>query len=265
LSRPEREYATWSDHVHRELGRYLGEYHVLRAVTTDDRIGVSSGRGVCYTIEGIHPAVLRADNVTLMSLTGSFGNRAHSIHDSTIMDGDTNVGLFGRAFVKMVHLQTTGREVVANPGERRPTWFSEPPNRALVGLGVLEETSRIISKDSMLHGLHADLQDLKILVKAASSDNYIPCADMCNYLLYIPPPKGLQNHKELEIQKLIDKINARLFVIPFESLLKVKGCWLAVGTAKKAHALDYCLRRGLRVSGLCIDKTLAEELLRLSA
>jgi DNA-binding transcriptional regulator LsrR (DeoR family) len=264
LKQPHKEYAIWSDHAHRSLGHYLGAKYLRNAITTDDRIGVSSGRGVYHTIEGIYPDLLRAENVTLMSLTGSFGNRGHSAHDSKIMDGDTNVGLFGQVFGKMVHLQTTGREVVVPDNKPRPPWFSDPPGRALIGLGVLEETSRIVSKDSTLRGLEGDLQNLKALTKEASSDDYIPCADMCNYLLYIPPPPG-RVHRDAELRHLIDKINARLYVMPFQDLLRVKNCWLAVGGPTKARALHYCLTQGLQVGGLCIDKSLAEELRRLSA
>jgi DNA-binding transcriptional regulator LsrR (DeoR family) len=258
------DYATWSDHVHRVLGGYLGRVHVKPAIGSDDKIGVSSGRGVYYTIEGIFSDLIRAENATVLSLTGSFENRAHGVREPAIMDGDTNAALLALGFGRMVRLQTVGREVVVSPSDKRPAWFADPPNRALVGLGVLEPTNRILLQGSTLKPLHTELEELHQLVNEAAVDNYIPCADMCNCMIWIPPPKGVVVKHEVAIRSLIEKINSYLCVIPFERLLLVRGCWIAAGTARKASALHHCLERGLRVNGLCVDTSLAEELLRLS-
>jgi DNA-binding transcriptional regulator LsrR (DeoR family) len=261
---PISDYAAWSDHVHHVLGCYLGKI-VKPGICNDDKIGVSSGRGVYYTIEGIFEDLIRADNVTILSLTGSFGNRAHGLREPTIMDGDTNAALLALGFGRMIRLQTTGREVVVDPSLVRPLWFNDPPNRALVGLGVLEKTNRMLAESPSLVPLRGHLDELASLVAASTRENYIPCADMCNCMLWIPPPKGTTVSNEGRIRKLIDEINAKLYVIPFDNLLRVPSCWLAVGTAKKAHALHHCLQRGLRVNSLCVDTTLAKELLKLSA
>jgi DNA-binding transcriptional regulator LsrR (DeoR family) len=267
LDAPEREgdYATWSDEVHQVLGSYLGRTHLRPAICSEDSIGVSSGRGVYYTIEAIYADLIRAEDVTILSLTGSFENRAHGLHEPAIMDGDTNAALLALGFGRMVRLQTVGRGVVVEPTEQRPAWFSDPPKRALVGLGVLERTNRILLQSPTLRALNEALNELHRLVQEDCDGNYIPCADMCNCLIWVPPPKDMVVKNELEIRKLIELINTRLCVIPFEQLLKVRSCWIAAGTAKKARALHHCLAQGLQINGLCVDTTLATELLQVSA
>ena len=254
----------WSDHVHHVLGWYLGSQHVRKSMSGYPRIGVSSGRGVYYTIRGIVTDWIRTEEVTVLSLTGSFENRAHGRHEPAIMDGDTNAATLALGFARMVQLQTVGSKVVVAQSDKRPPWFDDPPSGALVGVGVLEPTNRLLQKSSTLEPLRQKLDDLQKWVSEDTNGHYIPCADMCNCLIWIPPPRGLTVKYEREIRSLIEIINGHLCVIPFKQLRRVRGCWIAAGTPKKAAALHHCLTSDLRINALCVDSELAEELLKLS-
>jgi DNA-binding transcriptional regulator LsrR (DeoR family) len=262
----EEAYANWSDGVHRMLGHFLGSTHVRHAIADDDKIGVSSGRGVSQTIEGLlqENLLIQAQGVTLVSLTGSFEMRGQGNGIPTVMDGDNNVGRLAQAFGRMISLQTTGRGIVVEPQDQdKDAWIRKLPKKAIVGVGVIEGTNRFLSKTPTLKPIRGQLDALSSIVKECSTDAYVPCADMCNYLFWVKPPKGIDvaKEKEAEIRRQIDELNKRLFVMPRDVLKTGKAdIWIAAGTPRKAAAIRQILNDGFRINALCIDTTLAQEL-----
>jgi len=263
-------YANWSDDVHRMLGLFLGSKHVRHAIADGDSIGVSSGRGVSQTIEGLlqENLLIQAQRVTLLSLTGSFEMRGQGSGLPTVMDGDNNVGRLAQAFGRMIQLQTTGRGIVVSPQDKETErgflpWVRTPPNKAIVGVGVIEGKNRLMSKTAILDPIRGQIDTLERLVKESTRDAYVPCADMCNYLFFVKPPNGVDiaKEKEAEIRRQIDELNKRLLVIPWEKLKAAQaGVWIAAGTPRKAAAIRQILNDGFRINALCIDTTLAQEL-----
>jgi DNA-binding transcriptional regulator LsrR (DeoR family) len=260
-------YAIWSDRIHQRLGHYLGSRHVRAGIRDKDVIGVSSGRGVHYTIVGVQQEgiPLQMKDVALVSLTASFGMRSQSTSDPVVMDGDNNVGHFASAFGREVRLRTTGRGLAFGSGRQEsPPWGPAAPNKAIVGIGVFERSNRLLSGPPSLAPVQAQLDQLSALVQDSTRGNYVPCADTCNALFWVPAPKGVVVSNELQIRKLIDEINKKLCAFPFEQLkTTADGVWIAAAGARKAHALLGAVRNGLLVNGLCIDASLADELLRL--
>lgn len=257
-------YPQRSDELHRRLGRCLAG-HVRSAILDGDRIGISSGRGVHHTIDGIvqdHP-LINAKGVHLLSLTGSFEMKGQSADDQVVMDGDKNVGHFAMAFSRQTTILTCGRELTIQANETRPECLSSPLTRALVGVGVSEASNRLFRQSPALKPIAGLLLRLKKLVDTSSTESYVPCADVCNRLFWVGPPKGTLVPKEAELRKLIDEINSRLCAVSLDHLKStIHGVWIAAGSPRKAHALLQLLEEGLRVNALCIDSTLAEELVR---
>jgi DNA-binding transcriptional regulator LsrR (DeoR family) len=259
------DYAQWSDDVHTQLGLTLSEF-VLDSIRANDRIGVSSGRGVYGTIAGMYHAVdkIAAEGVQLVSLSGSFEQR--SAYDPTIMDADTNVGLLAQCFTRMVRVETTGRDIMSPA----PASFKTPPKRALIGIGEASPKSRLFSEGS---ALNRDLKDALSLLRQLISDiqrdcGYLPVADTCNNLFHVsPPPKHPsqpEGAKVKKLQDLIDTINSRLCTYPIQQMKRVERCWIAAAGETKAAALGHCLsERALQVEALCLDVSLARKLLDL--
>lgn len=260
------EQPRWSDDVHCMLGRYLGKHHIRHAIVDGERLGVSSGRSVYHAIRSLldGPSLLGVERVHLSSLSGSFGMRDQSGHDPTLMDADKNLGLLAQAFSRVVNLQTCGRGIALQGGQR-PACLEEPLTRGLVGIGVLEHSNRLFSDSGALRPLRGQLDELQKLVAEATIEPYVPCADMANSLFWVPPPKGRVISQELRLRKLIDAINEHLCVVPFGNLKKAEhGLWVAAGTPRKAHAVLACLQQGFRMNALCIDSTLAQVLEKIA-
>lgn len=270
-----------SDWVHYQLGRAMSL--LLRGrIRDNDRIGVSSGRGVRYTINALAPGSTDSMRVTLMSLTGALQMRAHSLH-SVIMDGDQNVAALATHFKQEVSVRMAGCNIAE---EEATPWFEQPevrgPNKVLVGIGILEGGNRFCAQESRgglrkrpepldsVETVKALFDRLELAVakyKDRGGESSCLVADVANYFYVVEPTEPLPVELSAlveEIRALVNDINGRLKRISPERMRQAEAAWVVAGTAEKALAIHSLLKLKLfPVDCLVTDSFAAEKLLKL--
>jgi DNA-binding transcriptional regulator LsrR (DeoR family) len=234
------DFALYSDYVHFRLGQHMGASIPLW-IGAGDTIGLSSGRGVRYSINAIKQQ-LGAPDVTLLSLTGSLEMRAHAIN-SVIMDGDLNVAALATRFHK-VRCRMAACSIT---DEYAKPWFLEHgapmPDKGLVGVGVLEGQNRFLCRQPqdrrhpVLDPVKHDFDHLEGLIKSAKG---YPCCvgEIANCLFWIESRgKGQGDLPREQIQATIARINQRLRRVDLLDLKRIRSLYVVAGTEQKAHAL----------------------------
>jgi DNA-binding transcriptional regulator LsrR (DeoR family) len=293
-------FALYSDHVHFLLGKAMAQT-IPNWIERGDRIGLSSGRGVRYSINALQ-ASLNAGDVTLVSLTGGLEMRAHAQH-SVIMDGDLNVAALAARFGQPVHVQMAACEI-ADP-DAKP-WFKEPgakmPTKALVGIGVLEGRNRFCRQPKpnkqLRDGTNSDIQSLKkgaqvatfprdflerqpplgklqthldeleAFVRSAKERHEIDTiGEVANYPFYVGPPDDAgttpPSPARTDIEGTLDELGASLKCTTLAQLSQVKLLYVIAGTEQKAPAILAAMRiLRHKVHTLVTDSLAAEYLIR---
>jgi hypothetical protein len=111
------------------------------------------------------------------------------------------------------------------------------------------------------------VQIVEICKRVDATPSYVPVADICNRLFFVPPPRGvsLAAHDRRKILELIDTINSRLINVSEDQLKDIRQIILVAGTARKALAIRYLLSRPkkdrLSIRILCTDQASAKLIL----
>lgn len=287
-------FALYSDRVHFILGKAMGQLMPLW-IKDDDKIGLSSGRGVRYSINALDKTILTPKNVQLMSLTGALEMREHALH-TVIMDGDLNVAALAAHFQFPVTVHMAACDV-AKPGFL--PWFLdqsiEMPKKALVGIGVLEGRNRYCrqpktmtatpvqrdgamalardfpkefeARQEALADVEKELDALEELVRHARSNGH-PCVigELANRLFYVDPPtkpdgKPKEPPRVAEINKKIAELDEKLRCAKLDRLAGVE-LYVVAGTTQKADAIFTALTGlNLKIGTLVIDNWAAQHLL----
>lgn len=271
------------DLLHQQLGQAMAKF-IQDSISHGDTLGLGSGRGVYFTVEALRRSSdLRAQNVTIMSLTGALFPKAHSAGFSALLDADIHVALLAIGFEEQVTLKLISYPIAPDnlDAVRRNTWLDTEefarhiPNRALIGVGVLDEGHRFYelvrrhraNEPEILQPIYDDLKKLVDLAEEVKARNgYCPVADICNRLFFVEPPYGekVEPPKRQRIENVIGTLNERLLTIREDQLASIKQILLVAGTKRKALAISRLLDRdALKIEMLCTDSEAATEMLRL--
>ena len=201
-----------NDEIHARVGRAMAHSIAAGPLIRDgDIIGLGGGRGVNYAVNSpFHFPALRANGVTVVSLTGSNYARLHGGNPNVRLDADTNVSLFGPQFANEVTMRFMSYPIVAEPDDATEivkrriavNGATSSPGRitaALVGTGVFAIGHRFFQETKVRekerdHNLAPIFDLLKQLAEACrprTTPIYSPVADMANRLFYVHPPRSL--------------------------------------------------------------------------
>jgi hypothetical protein len=279
------------DLVHRHLGSAMAKFIVTNPVLqTGDVVGVGSGRGVERTIQALeYYGKLRAQHLTLMSLTGSVYSTPKSTIKGLWLDADRHVIEFAKHF----DLDNEPTQyLISHPlayatyselkRARQRVWLGAPTKgkngvpkltHVFIGVGTfasgphrfyVEASSPPNEQEPFLKPIHNELVRLKQLCEDALSSfskrkcppDYSAAAEMSNLFFYVPPPKNLAIKNEKAILECIQRINSRCLNVKEEQILGTQMLVVA-GTTRKAHALRALLDR-YPVTYLCTDADAAK-------
>jgi hypothetical protein len=275
--------------LHRELGMAMANFIAVGPVVQKgDVFGIGSGRGVEMTINALqHFGRLRAQNVTLMSLTGSVYSTPRATTKGLWLDADRHVIEFAKHFEL---IQEPTQYLICHPiahetpielkKARQRVWLGSAHapqlSHVLVGVGrfgvghhrfYVEATAGPNDQEPFLMPIHTGLVQLKLLCERAVSHfpkgrapYYSPAAEMSNFFFYVPPPRGLQIPNEKAIIDCIADINSRLLTIK-ENQIRNTLMLVVAGTREKAHAVRALLEsEAYPVTYLCTDTAAAHEI-----
>lgn len=221
----------------------------------------------------------------IMSLMGSVFPNSVGAHRELLYDSDLTASLLARCFDGLVHMRPIASPIALPPEEKEQaitrTWLGDdfdqnPPNFAIVGLGLLDSDHRfhqIARNDGaspqVLASILPNLRKLVAIVDGILGNNptYNPVADVCGRMFLVPPPRNFGHERELlEIEHLISRLNECLVTVTKTKLGKVlQKVILVAATEAKARGLFYLLRHDrMRVDQLAIDGPAARMLLRMA-
>jgi len=277
------------------LARFLVDTPLL--FRRGDVWGVGSGASLYYLVAALQELQqLRADGITIASVTGALhaSNAAGDL--AAVCDGDFHAMLFAlRVVGKLAEVPRLMRTTLACPAERRDsmlhsTWLGEwsksPVSHLICGTGVLSGGHRLHlelrprieeerkKQEAGLEPVADDLRKLSQISDELSAPSYYPVGDICNFLFYIEDPRAAARADE--IRKLVDSINRRLLTVQEKELFEVENILLIAGSEKKRCALAQLLgpdpfRRGkgneqkrLKIRCLCTDQETGKWLLESS-
>ena len=266
------------DPLHRNLGMAMAQFVATGSLfRNNDAIGVGSGRAVNVTLS-YFPDV-RAQNVTLMSLTGSVYSTPNATK-GTWLDADRHVMELAK------HFPEPKQYLICHPLAYEPdelerargrVWLghrsTRPPTQCLLGVGTVAQGHRFYleaeanedNQEPFLKPIHNMLVDLVNLCKAvaAPEQDYSPAAEMSNFFFYVPPPPNIKVPQEKDIKECIRNINSRLLNIQ-EDLIKHLQLLVVAGTRHKAHTIRALLNNdAYPVTLLCTDAEAATEILNI--
>lgn len=275
-----------SDRVHRDIGyamaRELGNH-----IDDDTIVGIGSGRGPYYTVEGARKLTrLSRERVTLMSLTGDVYPQAHQGELNALLDADFHTALFSTSFSKPITQRMISSTIahLEVDAVRKKTWLDpdeyqkHTPTVAIVGVGVLKnhhrfyrevaQTSADAPRKHVLEPIREFLVELKKFSDNYSTNTYSPVADVCNRLMFVESPThAIASKDESRIRMLIEATNTRLLTIDPQQLADIRGLLLVAGTAEKATAIRKLLFDGEnqpgapRIRTVCTDTATANIIL----
>ncbi len=274
--------AHWSDIVHERLGYAAADYISTGALLRPgDYFAVGSGRGAFFTVESLRQNFrkLRADNVTLMSLTGATYPQAHSHHLNVALDADFHVAFLGLCFEKAVTARYVSYPLVHDDvaNFRKNTWLADGefnnhlPNHALVGVGVVQGAHRF--RTAVTRSIRGGerkmapvLSALKTLVEICDENakEGVPCpvGDVCNRLFVLES----QDEVRPELQPLVDQVNSKLLTVSREQLERIENIILVAGSQAKAPAIRQLLEdERLSIRVVCTDSVTARSILHDTA
>jgi hypothetical protein len=286
------------DRTHEELGEAAAGLLANKLIIRDkDVIGIGSGRGVYAVVKALSRfGMLRAHNVTAVSLTGAVYPRSHAYWNpednsgtadfNLHFDPDDHLTLLGFSFPPDLKIVKLSCVIAWEPGQLitersrtildRDTWKTMVPNLAIVGVGVFSRGHRFFQEvdappsvsEKRLTPILGDLSALKKMVLGAvgplQAERYVPVADVCNRLFYVKPPPdiSLSGEKEKQIKDLIKNINGKLLCATEEQLAEIDQLMLVAGTRKKAPAIKQLLKEDkYKIRIICIDQEAAEAIL----
>ncbi len=284
----------FGDHVHEQLGRTVADAVATGPLFRDaDRIGLGSGRAVYHVVRRLaETATVRARNVELVSLAGVLYARHHAEAEQpkVLVDADAHVQILASCF-RQPKIRTVSHPLVySNKVELQAVrkfgqpWKAENTgksgkikpvglNLAIVGVGVLQPGHRMHQwitageRDERLDAIRAPLKTLIDLCAKYSSTSayYCPVGDVCNYLHYFKPPKGvpISARHVATITTHIEQINKRLLAIDRNGLKNIQALVLVAGTVRKAWAIRTVLAN-YAVRLLCTDKETAVTMLKIT-
>lgn len=237
-------------------------------------IGIGSGRGVWYTVDALtQSSRFRAENVTVMSLTGSVHSRGEG--RKFWLDADTHAAMFATCFDRDVALRLIRRpltHLAANDIKSgtllsQEEWANYSPTHALVGVGILvegtrffeEATAQVEDREPILEPIHDSLEFLVRLCRRFSSENFTPVAEISNHLLYIhSSDRQIPESVQKEIKTLIMTINQQMLSMSEDQVSAIDQILLVAGTAKKALAVrELLVNPRYHVRALCTDEKTA--------
>lgn len=288
------EWRRFDDDVHRRVGYALGSSLLRWQIGHGARIGFGSGRGVYYTVEAAmglgRPNYVQPTGVHLVSLTGSIGARDYQNRVNARMDADFRVGLFGSflahtATLHLVYYPISERGQLQMTCLGREHWPHHNPSHAVVGIGVLAEGHRFWEQaqqwekaqkeeqsgraspllNPIFDKIIVKLNELVKLCKRVYEDyGHHSVADICNHLFVVNHP-SVPLALEDQIAALKDQVNGLLLNVNLDQLRDIPHLMIVAAGARKARALCKVLRSpNFHVDHICIDQTLAEELLRVA-
>jgi len=287
--------ALHSDQTHHLLGeaaakRLIGSGMVFR---DNDIIGVGPGRAVDQTIKALakQPGI-RAENVTLRSLSGDVHARYHS-GTGVYVDADRHVSDMALCFPRRGKLEMVSRQIayssrtecdIARSHSHLQWKDNKAPNLILAGVGVysaghqwFESVTPHAGPNEVpiklkTHVLHPIKELLERLAKNCKDhqvgDHLLPVMDIANHLLHINPPEwtgppesGPEGIWE-KIRTQVADINAHTLTVRLDQIRKIP-IMLVAGTIPKAQAIHRLFELRLKVRYLCTDLPTAERLLAL--
>jgi DNA-binding transcriptional regulator LsrR (DeoR family) len=267
------------DLIHKTLGVAMARSINEWRVRDGDKIGFGSGRGVFFTVEAamLSPTELRVEGLDLISLTGAVHAREHANLDCGRMDADLHAAMFAARCVQnavtlhLVSYPATSPDARENTCLGRTQWANCHPTHALAGIGVLAEGHRFFDEfsgeadpDPILDNVRDPLSELVDLCSNIASQRGIyPVADLGNCLFLVDHSDIVEAERK-RLDELIRSVNERLLNVTGDQLRDIQALLIVAGGKRKADALRYILdsQRAFKTRIICIDQTLAEELLR---
>jgi DNA-binding transcriptional regulator LsrR (DeoR family) len=289
--------------THANLGAAMARFIATNSVVQRNNVvGVGSGRGVDLTINSLaYFGKLRAQNVTLMSLTGS----VYSIPKTKALwlDADRHVIELAKFFEEEPKQYLISHPLAhATPSElkkaQQRVWLGRPSvsdaasaktkdqkdavpqlTHLLVGAAtfahdhrfyVEASTSEREKQEPFLKPIHQDLVHLKRLCENAiaslpkgAAPEYSPAAEMSNFFFYVPPPPNFAIPNESQIRNCIERINSKCLSITEERIIKTQMLVVA-GTERKSYTIN-ALLNAYPVAYLCTDSDAASKVLEWSS
>jgi hypothetical protein len=264
-----------------------------------DVVGLGSGASIYYVVAGMQDLPhLRADGITIASVTGSLHATNNAGDLANVCDGDFHASLFAmRVLGKQAEVPRLMHTTLACPAERRDAmlketwlgdWNKSPVSHLICGTGVLSRGHRLHlglrpnneeERRKQEAGFGPVADDLRKLSRISDeiTKEFPGCnviADVCNFLFYLEDTRAVARADE--IRKLIDSVNRRLLTIQENELFGIESIMLLAGTEKKRGALAQLLgpdpfRRGrgsehkrLKIRCLCTDQETGQWLLKNS-
>jgi len=251
-----------SDITHKFLGRALAQVLALgESFREGEAMGWGPGRATHYVIDEFFRSKPQFNvRVSLYSMAGRAGAKTHAEGDGRF-DSDINIEAVAKYFSPdpdrhhLVHSIWSG-------GRRETTWMgrNEQIDLGIVGVGVLGPGHAFVEE------VDEQTEELKRLIEIckkaaqdfpAAAKIWVPCADVCNRLLPVEPPPGVDFRQAREVEDLIEEINASTLTVGPKEL---DGLPLTVvaGTLAKAAAIKSVLVLDTyNVQALCTSRPVA--------
>lgn len=164
-------------------------------------------------------------------------------------------------------------------------WKEHCCNIAMCGVGTFTDGHRfyefikrnLVTKneqstpqDNNLVPLIDDLRRIYSLCEKHRIDDldYIPVGDICNHLLYIPPPSGSLSGEQ-EIRTAISSVNKKLLNVSWDQFCEIDKIIVLSGTRKKAATVLELIEnraglpKRLNIHAMYIDKDAALNIINL--
>ena len=257
--------------VHHSLGLAMADFILDKAIfQKNNAVGLGSGRGVQMTIRALlrpsNPDRLRAENVKIMSLTGSVYSSPKRMTKSMWFDSDAHAWQLTEAFDVLDPANEPTPFLISHPlaywnakelnNARRRVWLGADKSapaltHMLVGIGTFtsdpmhrfyaEAVASERDQEPFLCPIHEELVRLKNECETAIAGlrnypDYTPVAEMSNVFLFVPPPRGISIPNQDVLTDHIDKINSRLLTVKAPQIRETQMLVVA-GPKRKAHAL----------------------------
>ena len=283
---------TWKmfdDEIHRRVGYAMAAQFGQLSFPDGTRIGLGSGRGVFYTVEAVtrlRPEFrVRAREAHLVPLTGAVHARDYTNQVNARMDADFHVGMFAPCVENTATLHLVNYPISAVQYREFTClgvqqWGKCCPTHAVVGIGVLAEGHRFVVQaernrlagqknsskklDAVYTPIIGVLTDLvENCQDVYETYKYYPVADICNHLIFIKNDKVPPGVRE-KIVRQIKNVNSLLLNVDSAQLQQIPQLMIVAAGERKAYALQQILiSPEYRVEMICIDRTLAEQLITI--
>ena len=273
----------YDDNVHKKLGTALAAVITTSLIDLDGKaVALSSGRGVHYVVQGLKKHKLRANNVSLLSLTGDVFFPT-SLTPFAPMDANRNVQDMYECLPNDTFINTI-KAPLAPPRKDlyrylKNTWLGRwkenRPDYAIIGVGVLYKGHRfwdyaLTPPQELKSFLNPIAETLKLLVASCNeiikkNQHYYPVADIANHFFFVEPPNGaiITSSQKSTIQKLIKKINEQLINVRADQLKEIPHLILVAGSSKKTFAIRKMLERNNNLTCLTVDSEVATKIMGL--